>query len=63
MGLFGRLFILLLIVAPILVRLGLVDRGGVITGFVDLETRAAAGVASLVEQSITLVEQSTRRLG
>ena len=26
-GLFGRLFILLLIVAPILVRLGLVDRG------------------------------------
>ena len=62
MGLFGRVLIVLLIVAPILVRLGLVDRGGIVVGFVDLETRAAAGVASLVEQSITMVEQSTRRL-
>jgi hypothetical protein len=60
MGLFARALIVLLIVAPILVRLGLVDRGGLIEGFVDLETRAGNSIANMVEQSITIVERSAR---
>ena len=60
MGLFRSLLLVLLIAAPILVRLEIVDRGGLVEGFVDLETRAGSSIANMVEQSITMVERSAR---
>jgi hypothetical protein len=48
-SLIGRLVILLLIVAPILVRLSIVDSYGLITGFVNLETRAGSSAAATFE--------------
>jgi hypothetical protein len=47
-SLIGRLVIVLLIVAPILVRLSIVDSYGLLTGFVNLETRAGSNAAAVV---------------
>ena len=50
--LIGAIIVLLLILGPILVRVGVADQAGFLQGFVDLETRAATDVIDWVRTLI-----------
>jgi hypothetical protein len=50
MRMLGRILLVLLVVAPILTRLGLSDSYGLISGFVDIETHAVGSLVSAARQ-------------
>jgi hypothetical protein len=50
MRMLGRILLVLLVVAPILTRLGLSDSYGLISGFVDIETRAVGSLVGAARQ-------------